>query len=393
MNNRPGYLIVMPWEVTEQGGVNGVVRHLIREMDKDGKYTPVLLEDDWNRTDSYRKAWSGTPTFRMRLRSPVVAGAKRRCTICSVVAYLAELPLTLYRIKRIIGKFRVKIINVHYPSANSAIFMVLRKLKLFNGKLVLTFHNSDATENLKLRGMNRFLYKSLLRNSDVIVSVSRQLIQTIAEGTPEIAPKVKVIYNGVELQRFPPREANIGSVYPNRKERTIICVAAFELRKGIDVLLHAFAGVRSVHDDVRLMIVGESGGDDDALMGLAERLGVSPYVEWRCGATPEEVVQLMMHADVFVLPSRDEGFPLALLEAGAAALPVVATRVGGVPELIVDGENGLLIDSDDPDALRAALLRALSDPTMAEAGARLRKVVGESFTWTEMYRGYERVAR
>lgn len=392
MNRQPGYLIVMPWEVTEQGGVNGVVRHLIREMDAEGKYTAVLLENDWNRAGSYRKSWSGTPTFRIRLRAPVAPGANRRCTICSLITYLLTLPLVLYKVRKIVAEFRVKIINVHYPSVDSVVFIVLRKFKLFHGRLILTFHNSDATENLKLRGVNRYLYKKLLQRSDVIVSVSRQLVETIINGTQEIAPKVEVIYNGVDLQRFPARNPDADAVQQRKDEKTIICVAAFELRKGLDVLLRAFSEVVSAHGGVKLMIVGESGGDDDKLMDMAKQLGIGPYVEWRCGATPDEVAKLMMQADVFVLPSRDEGFPLALLEAGAAALPVVATRVGGVPELIVDGENGLLVDSEDAGALAAALLRILDDPTMAEVGARLRKDVAERFTWADMYRSYERVA-
>lgn len=389
MSDKPGYLIVMPWEVTDQGGVNGVVRHLIREMNADGKYKPILLESDWNRTDSYCKPWDGTPTFRMRFRAPI--GRKGRCRICSLAAYLVSLPASLYRIRKIVKKFRVRVINVHYPSVNAVVFTILRKLRLFDGKLILTFHNSDATENLKLRGTSRRLYRMVLRDADVIVSVSKQLIGAIVNDAPEAASKVKVIYNGVELQRFPAK-GSVGTRQPKGDGRTIICVAAFELRKGIDVLLHAFAGVRSVHADVRLLIVGESGGDDETLMDLARRLGVAPYVEWRCGVSADEVARLLMQADLFVLPSRDEGFPLALLEAGAAALPVVATRVGGVPELIVDGENGLLVDSEDAGALKTALLRAFDDPSMLGAGARLRKIVAESFTWEAMYRRYERVA-
>lgn len=392
MNNQLGYLIVMPWQVTDQGGVNGVVRHLIREMNLGGKYKPVLLENDWSRKDPYYKPWDDTPTFRMRLRTPVGTGPAQHCRICSLAAYVVTLPAALYEITRLVKRFRVKVINIHYPSVSSVVFVILKKLRLFRGKLILTFHNSDATENLKLRGINRRLYNMALRDADVIVSVSKQLVGAIINDVPEAGSKVEVIYNGVELRRFPERSVRVYDSEPKKCGRTIICVAAFELRKGIDVLLRAFAGVRSVHDDVRLLVVGESGGDDDTLMELAGRLGVAPYVEWRCGVSADEVARLMMRADLFVLPSRDEGFPLALLEAGAAALPVVATRVGGVPELIVDGENGLLVDSEDSVALTAALLRALNDPTMVGAGARLRKIVAESFTWEAMYRHYERVA-
>ena len=139
--------------------------------------------------------------------------------------------------------------------------------------------------------------------------------------------------------------------------------------KGVDVLLDAWAAVREGH----LCIVGD-GEDRDALQAQAAGLR-----RVRFHGAVADVAPLVRAADVCVLPSRAEGLPVALLEGMSAGLAVVATAVGGTPDAIDDGVNGLLVPAGDPDALADALRRALG-PDGARLGERARARVLRSYS-------------
>lgn len=148
--------------------------------------------------------------------------------------------------------------------------------------------------------------------------------------------------------------------------------------KGHDVLLRALARVAGA----RLTIVG-SGGWREHLVRLADDLGVTDRV--RFAGWVEEPRRLLASYDVVVLPSRSEGYPLTVVEAMLAARPVVATRVGAVPEAVRDGETGLLVDPGDVDGLAAALCRLRDDPGLrARLGRRGRELAAATMTAEHM---------
>src|SRR6185503_18015262 len=127
------------------------------------------------------------------------------------------------------------------------------------------------------------------------------------------------------------------------------------------VLLEAFARLRGEAPHARLVIVGAGPLDAD-LRSQAERLGVASAVRL-AGAMPyARVPALLAAADVYTQPSFDEGIPRATLEAMAMRVPVVASRVGGIPDVVVDGQTGVLVDAGDVGALAAALGRLVRDP-------------------------------
>jgi glycosyltransferase involved in cell wall biosynthesis len=129
-----------------------------------------------------------------------------------------------------------------------------------------------------------------------------------------------------------------------------------------DLLLRAFARVLNRRPDARLVLVGE-GERRAALEALAGELGLADSVRF-AGYQPRPEVYLRL-MDVFALTSRSEGMPMALLEAWAAGVPVVASRVGGIPELVADGRTGLLFDFPDADTLGGLLTRLLDEPALA----------------------------
>jgi glycosyltransferase involved in cell wall biosynthesis len=174
---------------------------------------------------------------------------------------------------------------------------------------------------------------------------------------------------------------------PVRPEGQLVVgsVGRLDLMKAHDVLLRAIAPL----DGVRVVILGE-GKQRTALEKLADELGVSDRLELR--GWVDNPRDHLPEFDVMALPSRSEGFPLAIIEAMLAARPVVATRVGSVAEAVVDGETGFLVEKDDVAGLAAALHRLRDESALrTRLGRRGREVAAARFTVEHMAKNYERL--
>lgn len=177
----------------------------------------------------------------------------------------------------------------------------------------------------------------------------------VAEGVP--ASRVLTVWNGIDLDRF-------GYLGP-APDGPAVVVARLDPVKDHPTLLRAVGLARRAGSDLRLEVAG-SGSSEAELRSLAESLGLADAVRF-LGAV-DDVPSLLGRARLLVLPSRMEGISLTLLEAMARGLPVVATRVGGNPEVVVDGETGHLVAAGSPEALADAMLDVWNDP---EAGRGL----------------------
>ena len=170
--------------------------------------------------------------------------------------------------------------------------------------------------------------------------------------------RLRVIPNGIEVSRTEPG--------PLRSPPVVGTAAILEYRKGVDVLLEAAARAAV---PLRLEIYGE-GADRAELERQADALGVDAVFH----GFVHDLRRRFAELDLFVLPTRGENLPVSILEAMGSALPVVATRVGGIPELVAHGDTGLLVEPDDPAALADAMTRVLVDPgvhaAFGAAGAR-----------------------
>ncbi|MEP6909241.1 MAG: glycosyltransferase family 4 protein [Actinomycetota bacterium] len=191
--------------------------------------------------------------------------------------------------------------------------------------------------------------EALLSRFGTIVVPSRALADYVAaHGFP--AQRLRVIPNGIAVRRREPAPAH---------DPVVVGTAALlERRKGIDILLEASARLKIPH---RLVIYGD-GPLRRELESIARRLGVPAEFAGFVPELDEKIEEL----DVFVLPSRGENLPIAILEAMAVAVPVVATRVGGVPEIVANGETGLLVEPDDVGGLAEALERVITDDALRE---------------------------
>jgi glycosyltransferase involved in cell wall biosynthesis len=204
------------------------------------------------------------------------------------------------------------------------------------------------------------------------------------------ATKLRVIQNGIPLADFDAanhRESTRASLAIGPGTMVIGVVARLDEVKCQDLLIRAFASARKAFPESCLLLVGD-GPRRKALIQLVAELGLEPVVHFAgYQSEPHRYLQAM---DVFVLPSRLEGMPLAILEAWAARLPVVASRVGGVPQVVADGQTGLLFESGDQAALEKLLLQVMADASLRDRlGTAGRRRVEADFDTRRMAADYQ----
>ncbi|WP_437510887.1 glycosyltransferase family 4 protein [Sorangium sp. So ce1099] len=252
--------------------------------------------------------------------------------------------------------------------------------------IVTTVLGSDINEQPRNAVLRAQIAPALQRCARV-VAVSGALGERLVElGVPR--ERVVVQLNAVDGERFSIRDR----AAPRQRlgvpaDAKVVLYAGYHVpEKGVDVLVEAMAHLdRSGRRDVHLMMVG--GGELlEPLRARVSELGLGDRVQLFGWALPTQIPDYMAACDVFCLPSRREGCPNVVLEALASGRPVVATRVGGVPELVREGQggNGLLVPAGDPQALGDALVRALEtawDPAAlrGSVGALSWDVVGERY--------------
>jgi glycosyltransferase involved in cell wall biosynthesis len=223
----------------------------------------------------------------------------------------------------------------------------------------------------------------LLERRDRVVGVGQAVRQAVVhnEGIP--ARRVSVIYNGIDLAAFangaPGRDSVRRGIGVGDRDFVMVLVARLDPLKDHATAVRTLEEVRRLRPDARLILVGE-GPERGLIENLIAQRHLAPYV--RLLGQRKDVACLLSASDVFLLTSVSEGIPLAVIEAMAARLPVVATRVGGVAEVVQDGETGFLGPAGNPVALAEQVLRIATDPALGkrmgqQGGARARALFSE----------------
>lgn len=228
----------------------------------------------------------------------------------------------------------------------------------------------------------------LLKRSCRIIAVSEYTKKEILENYRVPAWKIKVIYNGVDLERFTPADKWL-KIKLKRKlgfsgeEKLILYVGRLYSRKGLPTLIGAVPKVVRKAPNAHFLISGKGLGDEaQRLKRLVKKFGVEDKVHFLGYYPDEKLPNLYRAADLFVFPSIYENMPFAVLEALASGLSVVTTRVGGIPEIIVDGVNGFLIEPYDSLRLAEQLIFLIENPALAfEVSQAGRRTVEEKFNW------------
>lgn len=279
---------------------------------------------------------------------------------------------------------------------NCSQFAPLVKLLNPRAKIILSMHCDWAAQ------LDRDFIERGVRKADAVVACSRNVADKIQRRFPEYAERCVTIHNGAEPSEFSPAERETARPAYSK----IIYVGRLSPEKGVHVLLEAFRRIVERHPNTRLEIVGGEAVmprsmlkrlSDDAAVRALERLYECDYARNLrdraagmpraqvsfVGAIPhKEVAARMREADILAQPSLYEAFGMPVVEGMLAGLGVVASRVGGMPELIRDGETGLLVKPGDPDALANALLRLIEDPELTRRlGIAARLQASRSFSW------------
>jgi len=216
----------------------------------------------------------------------------------------------------------------------------------------------------------RAFKRMFLGGADVLIANSRAVADCYAKYISK-DQRVEIIYNAVDTKYFHPENGYISRSRYNisKGELVIGQIAQITPSKGQDIFIRALAQVVRIHPNVRALIVGDntiiddSGWFLDELKQLVKELGLVDKVIFT--GFVENMVNIYSCLDMVVLPSKSEGFGRTIAEAMAMTKPIIATKVGGIPEIVVEGKTGLLVPSGDSKALAAAILKVVENPELA----------------------------
>ena len=274
-------------------------------------------------------------------------------------------------------------------SANAIVCAVHSTWK---GEAIVTKRDNPKELNPNEKAMLRFNFvlrsyeKKLMKRSDALIAVSKYTVNELTELYGINEKKIYVIYNGVDVEKFKPRP-NIAELRREfrleENKKVVLFVGRLYHRKGLEILLRSIPPILKEFSNVHFAISGTGFKQkEQSLRDLTKELKIEEYVTF-LGYVPDEKLPLLYSAsDIFVLPAIYENFPFAILEAQSTGLPVISTNVGGIPEFLVDGENGFVIDPGDESQLILRLLTLLQDPKCAKKmGDHGRRLIEKKLDW------------
>ena len=374
--NPPTVAIVASAFYPSVGGVEELVRQHALERRRRGWKTFVAV-NRWPRKLPEADMLDGIPIRRFPFRT---AGGNLRQNLGAWLLGGRALDAFCYTLQN----QNAKLMHVQCVSCNAE-YAVLAKFRMelplvvsLQGELTM-----DSTGLFQRKSSARDMYRKALENADAITACSKQ---TLAEAEQfygqSLAHKSWAVYNGVRLEDFSTAEP---FAWPRPY---ILGIGRHVPQKGFDVLLRAFAAMKDRSHD--LLIAGD-GPERSALESLAAELKLGSAVKFLGKVDHDKAVSLFLGCGVFVLPSRHEPMGIVNLEAMAAGKPVVASNVGGVPELVQDGQTGLLVTPGDHDSLAQAIEKITADAALAARFGAAGRKRAELFSWQAITDQYEAI--
>jgi glycosyltransferase involved in cell wall biosynthesis len=365
----------------ESGGVYGaesVIINLSREMMAAGRYEPIIgciVQREDEQVDLVQAASSrGLEAHRIKISNGLVV-------------------LDLPRAARRFRELGVGLIHCHgyKPAVFAFVIGLLARIPVI-ATCHLWFIDTNAPLRMRaLIAVERVLY----RHFPAVVAVSEH-IRDILLSAGVKPGRLRVICNGIALADYDsseprPTGGSLGIERIGERDVCVLNVGRLTEQKAQRDLIAAAALARSAMGNLKILIVGEG----ELRIALAQQIAAANLDE---GVIllgfRSDIAMLLRRADIFALPSVDEGMPVSLLEAVAARVPVIVTSVGDVPKLITDGETGLIVNRNDPAGLAAAILKLAGDPVRRLALAeRAWQALKASYSSTHMYDSYSQVYR
>lgn len=362
------------------GGVEELVRQFSHEFAVQGG-KPLIVTNRWPRSLSRRESYEDIPVLRLAMRVP---DWSLRVRFQHVVTF----PFTRWRMLEELRRHRTELIHVQCISSNG--YYALSAARALRVPLVVTAQGERTMDAGKLYEQSQFsnrLLRELLVDACFVTACSRHTLDDLQEwlGQP-FGCRAKVVYNGIRLEDFSETAAHRAS------RPYVLGIGRLVPQKGFDVLIDGFAKARIDSHD--LVLAGE-GPERVSLEARARTLGLAERIHFIGRVDRTTAVALFKGAAFFVLPSLMEPMGIVNLEAMAAGKAVIASRTGGVPEIVLDGDTGLLVPPGDSEELAKAIARLATNEGLRVALGRAGKERVTQFSWTrctEQYRAiYDQV--
>ncbi len=330
------------------GGAEKHIHLLAKSLTKDGYHVKVVCSD-YKKLDVWCSEMKKDGIEILRLK----------------VSHKHD-PRHYFQLKKILQKNNPDLLHLHLwnPGACRYGFWAGKN----RAQIVTTEHDP-----FRLQGLKKKFKKGALGKTEHTITVSESNYLQMLKWYPELKNHMSVIHNGIDLNAFEKELMHFttqekqkirSQIFEAKSDDTVLLtIAALHPRKGIKYLLRAMQKIVEQKNSTKLVIIGE-GPEKTDLEKLANKLKIQNHVKFL--GHQENIPKLLKSSELFVLPSVKEAFGLVLLEAMAAQLPIVATNVGGIPEIVEDRKTGMLVEPKDADLLAKNILMLINNKPLRE---------------------------
>lgn len=386
MQNVPSILFVLPWNMTTVGGVNQVVIHLAREAARRGKLRPIIIYNDWGCENFHVGEFEGITLVSAHLRTPLGNDNPVR----NLAGFALRMRKDIKAWRTFIKHHNIQVINAHYAVPGYMLFAAMRALRSARFRLVYSLHGADLTAIIESGKTKRATNRWMLKQADQIVCCSNALTERTIETLKLDASSVSTIHNGIDLEELDSAKTLSYRPLTGEFDKYLINVATYEHKKGQDVLLDAYLQLVRDGLNAALVLVGRSTPYLSVLRSQVRKLALHNHVFFVPDLDHARTLAAIRKARLLVQPSREEPFGITLLEAAYMRCPIVASKTGGIPE-VLGGYYPYLVTPDDAGALAQTIDDALFNPTETQHQIRLlRRRIANGFTWGKAYDTYEK---
>lgn len=359
------------------GGVEELTRQLAHAHLRAG-HQVIVVTERWPRDLPADERFEGIPIRRFPMRVPATSW-KSKFTFALTHGYIRS------QVAEVVREFGADVLHVQCVSSTTLYALHVRRRTGI--PLVVTLQGEltmDAAGIFQKPGIAQKIMHKALREADFITACSAHALHEAEDfHARNLRDRARVIPNGIRLEDF-----SKAKPYAHGKPY-ILAMGRHVRQKGFDVLLRAFADAGELGHD--LLLAGD-GDERQGLRQLTSELNLGGRVHWPGQADRTLAVQLFKGCSFFVLPSRaDEGLPVVCAEAMASGKAIIASRVGGVPEIVLDGETGVLVPAEDVRALAAALQRLAGDGELCERMGASGAERVKAYDWVTLAEDYRSI--
>jgi glycosyltransferase involved in cell wall biosynthesis len=364
-NKIPNLTVVCAYFYPKIGGLETIAYTTAKMLHQRGLYNVSIITSNYSGSGYKMEVIDGMTVHRL--------------PISFVLSNSPINPLWYFTIKKLLREENTNIVHTHSPVPYMA-DMAIMSAKSLGIPTIATYHSGSMKKgkffiDLVIRFYEKFLLRRMFKNATRVVTVHQAFMKN---NYPEVSYKTSFIPTGVDLNRFQNTEIP-------RDVKRITFIGRIEKSsrwKGIEPLLKAMVYVLKKEPDAILDLVG--GGDAlDMYRGIAKELGLEKNVSINGPKYANELVEVYKNSTVIVLPSTSdsEAFSVTLVEAMASGRPIIGTNIGGTPQVIENGKNGLLVEPNDSIALSEAILSVISNYDFAVSLGQKGAEISRGFSW------------